>query len=64
MASDKAKVGALLASIPEAQAGNRKLRPEELQSQILAVYRFGAEINQMRDKYCASLEEDQKRKRN
>jgi len=62
LAGDKAKVKALLASVPEAQADYRRLNPEELESKVVDIHRLRAAIDQMRDKYIASLDSD-KRKR-
>ena len=63
LTADDAKVRTLLASIPDAQSSYRELRPDELESKIIAVYRSRAEIEQMREKYTSVLAADERKRK-
>ncbi|HEY2094726.1 MAG TPA: hypothetical protein VGJ81_22940 [Thermoanaerobaculia bacterium] len=61
VAADKTKVRTLLASVP-VEADHRTLSPEELESKIVATYGLRAAIDQMHDKYVATLAADERKR--
>jgi hypothetical protein len=62
LAADKARVSRLLARVPDVQSNHRELLPEQLETKIIDVHRFRAEVDQVHNKYLAELEADERKR--